>query len=117
MLLLVVVLSFLSFLEKISWTQTATWSLKICKYHQSKDLHSLLPYEMGLPCMFTTFSLCLTHSYFAQGQVIAKIDKYPFEILELPSTILESADKEEIPTLRRYNSGIVLILTLYYIFM
>ena len=33
--------------------------------------------KMGLPCMFTQFSLCPAHSYFAQGLVIAKIDKIP----------------------------------------
>ena len=68
--------------------------------------------EMGLPCMFTRFSLCPAHSYFAQGLVIAKIDEIPCAILELSGTIPETADKVGILRLRRYNSGIVPILTL-----
>ena len=33
--------------------------------------------KMGLPCMFTKFSLYPAHFYFAQGLVVAKIDKIP----------------------------------------
>ena len=48
-------------------------SLKMRKHLSAK--RSKL--KMGLPCMFTQFSLCPAHSYFAQGLAIANIDKIP----------------------------------------
>ena len=48
-------------------------SLKMRKHLSAK--RSKL--KMGLPCMFTQFSLCPAHSYFAHCLVIVKIDKIP----------------------------------------
>ena len=55
-----------------------------------KHLPAKVKVKMGLPCMFTQFSLCPAHSFFAQGLVIAKSIKYPLR----NSRIV------------RYNSGI-----------
>ena len=42
-----------------------------------KHLSATGKVKMRLLCMLTQFSLCPAHSFFAQGLVIAKIDKIP----------------------------------------